>query len=129
MKHDLKKIKDSVLEELSSSYDGIADFLILEPPFVDNFENCIISVEIVFYRQSYLDLLDECEDRDSLDWDINKRVRSLLKYMGIEKTQIVSVEILTMEDMDKSSVGMIVSFDDIEPLEKNFLTEPPPTPS
>lgn len=120
MKHDLKKIKDSVLEELSSSYDGIADLLILEPPFVDNFENCKISVEIVFYRQSYLALLDECEDRDSLDWDINKKVRSLLKYMGIEKRQIESVEILTMEDMDKSSVGMIVSFDDIEPLEKIF---------
>lgn len=129
MKHDLKKIKDSVLEELYSSYDGIADLLILEPPFADNFENCKISVEIVFYRQSYLALLDECEDRDSLDWDINKKVRSLLKYMGIEKTQIESVEILTMEDMDKSSVGMIVSFDDVVTFGKNFLTEPPPTPS
>lgn len=117
MKHDLKKIKDSVLEELSSSYDGIADLLILEPSLADNFK---ISVEIVFYRQSYFDLLDKCEDRDSLDWDINKRIRSLLKYMGIEKRQIESVEILTMEDMDKSSVGMIVSFDDIEPLKKIF---------
>jgi len=100
MKHDLKQIKDSLLEELSS-YEGIADLLILAPPFVvDDYK---ISVEIIFYRQSYLNLLDICENRDSLDWEINHVVYSFLKYMGIGKRQIKSVEILTIEDMDKDT--------------------------
>ena len=125
MKFDLKQIKDSLLEELSS-YQGIADLLIFESQLTYDYK---ISVEIIFYRQSYLNLLDKCENRDSLDWEINNLVRSFLKYMGIGKKQIGSVEILTIEDMDKSSVCMMFSFDDIEPLEKIFLTEPPPTPS
>lgn len=116
MKFDLKQIKDSLLKELSS-YQGIADLLIFESQLTYDYK---ISVEIIFYRQSYLNLLDKCENRDSLDWEINNLVRSFLKYMGIGKRQIGSVEILTIEDMDKSSVCMMLSFDDIEPLEKIF---------
>lgn len=117
MKFDSKQIKNTLLEELSSSYDGIADLLIIEPMFDYGYK---ISVEVIFYRQSYLNLFDKCENKDSLDWEINNSVRSFLKYMGIGKKQIGSVEILTIEDMDKSSVCMMISFDDIEPLEKIF---------
>ena len=82
-------------------------------------ENTYFNTTISLFLEN-MNLLDKCENRDSLDWEINNLVRSFLKYMGIGKKQIGSVEILTIEDMDKSSVCMMLSFDDIEPLEKIF---------